>query len=154
VGFRPYLVTPLTMERPDPFLGQLTIYIKKFMEPIEDTDRHLCEHCGYAGQVRHFRKPGKSGPNFVCPSCFFSTDTYYLYLEDKARSSPPSDEEFPGMAFLRKKHLSPELFSEYSRIEKQINARRASAIQPSSGSCMLLAVGLPAGLITICGLMS
>ena len=57
------------------------------------------------------------------------------------------------MAFRRKKHLSPELFSEYSQIEKRINARRASAMQPSSGSCMLLAVGLPVGLITIYGLM-
>lgn len=119
------------------------------MEPIEDTDPHSCEHCGHHGQIKHFRRAGKHGPNFVCPRCYFSSETYHLYLEDKITSSPSFENEFPGMASLRRRKLPRELFDEYSKIERRIQARRAAAERPASGGCMLLAFGMLATFITI-----
>jgi len=119
------------------------------MEPIEDTDRYSCEHCGYLGQVRHFRRPGKNGLNFECPSCYFSSETYHLYLEDKITSSPSFEKEFPGMASLRRRKLPLDLFDEYSKIERRIQARRAADERTPNGGCMLLVIGLLVTFIAV-----
>ena len=116
------------------------------MEPIEDTDKQTCEHCGYSAFVRIFRRPGKFGPNFVCPNCFFSSETYYLYLEDKHKSHH-AEEAFKGFAARRK--LSQEIYLEYSRFESRIEARRAKARQGASGGCVLILIGIPAALLVL-----
>jgi hypothetical protein len=117
------------------------------VEPIEDTDKQTCEHCGYAGLVRNFRRPGKFGPNFVCPNCFFSSETFFLYLEDKHSESQNMQGEFKG--FISRKKLSPELYLEYSRIESRIQARKAKASQGGSSGCVLVLIGIPSALLIL-----
>lgn len=113
------------------------------MEPLEDTDGYSCEHCGYSGRVGQFRMPGKGGPNFVCPRCYFSSQTYHQYLEEKYRS----EAGLPSWRSNQK--LSPELFAEYAKVERRIQARRASATQNSGGGCLLVIVGIPVAVLTL-----
>lgn len=118
------------------------------MEPIEPTDRQVCEHCGYVAMVRNFRRPGKRGPNFVCPSCYFSSETYDLYIEDKYM---PEQYANAGFAGHYRKKLSSELYQEYEKIERRIAARRAGATQSSGSGCLLLLFGIPATLLIFWG---
>ncbi len=110
------------------------------MEPLEVTDRYSCEHCGYSGSVGQFRRPGKRGPNFVCPSCYFSSETYYLYLEDKYRPEQSAKAGFPGHY---RRQLSPELFQEYEKVERRIETRRIRTSDGSNKGCLLVLIGIP-----------
>ncbi len=119
------------------------------MEPIEDTDDESCEYCGFVGTVRQFRRPGKRMMDSVCPRCGFSKEEYYVYLSEKTLRAKAAAPDAPSYLKFRTPEITQERFIHFSRIEERIRARREAAARRGSGSCLLLLLGIPAGVLAI-----
>ena len=115
------------------------------MEPIEDTDPYSCDYCGHVGRVGEFRRPGKGGPNMVCPHCGFSTAEYHAYLMEKGLRAS----EREGVSNLLRSRMPTDRFLALAKAEQQIKARKAAQAERAEGGCMLFILAIPTALLAL-----